>query len=128
MPKADSLFGLTVLVVEDETLVALDFERILVTAGCRVLGPVATVAGALELLNCMKPGAALLDVQLLNGMVTPLAERLHALEIPFVLVSAYRGPELQKSVLATAPRVDKPANQPRLLDALTKAVQASSGF
>lgn len=73
-------------------------------------------------------GAALLDVQLLNGMITPVAERLLALEIPFVLVSAYTGPELDKPVLVKAPRVDKPVSQPWLLGALTKAGRASNGL
>ena len=116
--------GLPVLVVEDETFVALELEQILSTAGCQILGPVATVADALELLEDDKPRAALLDVQLLNGMITPVAERLQALGIPFVLVSAYTGPELEKPVLAQAPRVDKPVSPHRLLAALTDAVQA----
>ena len=128
MAEGDALHGLTVLVVEDEIFIALELERILDTAGCHVLGPVASVADALELLENGKPGAALLDVQLLNGMITPVAERLLALEIPFVLVSAYTGPELDKPVLAKAPRVDKPVSQPWLLGALTKAVRASNGL
>jgi CheY-like chemotaxis protein len=118
------LRGLAVLVVEDETFIALELEQILSAAGCHVLGPVATVAEALVLIEDDRPRAALLDVQLLNGMITPVAERLQALEIPFVLVSAYSGPELHKPVLAAAPRVDKPISPPRLLAALANAVQA----
>lgn len=120
--RPDALRGLTVLVVEDETIIALELEQILNSAGCRVLGPVATVADALELLEDAELGAALLDVQLLNGMSTTVAERLRALGIPFVLVSAYTGPELEKPILANAPRVDKPVRQSRLLAALANAV------
>ena len=120
--RPDALRGLTVLVVEDETIIALELEQILNSAGCRVLGPVATVADALELIEGAEPGAALLDVQLLNGMSTTVAERLQALGIPFVLVSAYTGPELEKPILANAPRVDKPVRQSRLLAALANAV------
>ena len=71
------------------------------------------------------PGAALLDVQLLNGMITPVAERLRSLAVPFVLVSGYTGPELQKPALANAPNVGKPVMKFRLLDALANAVQAA---
>jgi CheY-like chemotaxis protein len=118
----DALRGLTVRVVEDETFTALELEQVLETVGCRVLGPVATVADALELIEGDKPRAALLDVQLLNGMITPVAERLLALAIPFVLVSAYTGPELHKPVLAAAPHVDEPIHPRSLLAALTNAV------
>ena len=117
-----ALRGLTVLVVEDEPFIALELEQILNSADCRVQGPVATVKDALDLLEEQTPGAALLDVQLLNGMSTPVAERLRALGIPFVLVSAYTGPELEKPILADAPRVDKPVRQSRLLAALANAV------
>ena len=58
-------------------------------------------------------------------MITPVAEKLRAIGVPFVLVSGYIGPELQKPALADAPRVEKPVNPPRLLLALTDAVQAS---
>ncbi|MFZ1430545.1 MAG: hypothetical protein WAS21_27710 [Geminicoccaceae bacterium] len=119
------LEGLTVLVVEDEVLVAWHLEQILLEAGCTVLGPMATVEDALKLLCEITPAAALLDVQLLNGMITPVAEWLRASGIPFVLVSAYTGPELQKPALVKAPSVAKPVSQPHLLDALVKAVQVS---
>lgn len=56
MAEGDALHGLTVLVVEDEIFIALELERILDTAGCHVLGPVATVADALALLENGKPG------------------------------------------------------------------------
>jgi two-component system, response regulator PdtaR len=115
---------LTVLIVEDEMLVAFDLERIMATAGYSVLGPVATAEEALLLLRDNRPAAALLDVQLLNGMITPVAERLQTLRVPFVLVSGYTGPELQKPALANAPRVGKPVSEHHLLDTLAKALQA----
>lgn len=122
-----SLFkGLRVLVVEDESLAALELEQTLEEAGCIVLGPVATVEAALTLLTDNVLGAALLDVQLLNGMITPVAERLRSLAVPFVLISGYTGPELQKPALANAPNVGKPVMKFRLLDALANAVKAAA--
>jgi two-component system, response regulator PdtaR len=116
------LHGLTVLVVEDGTLVALELEQIVNTAGCHVLGPAATVGEALLLLRDNTPAVALLDVQLVDGMITPVAEILQTLGVPFVLVSGYKGPELQQPALATAPYVSKPINEQRLLAALVAAV------
>ena len=79
MADVATLRGLTILVVEDEPFIAFELERILAMADCRVQGPVATVKDALDLLADQTPGAALLDVQLLNGMITPVAERLRAI-------------------------------------------------
>ena len=103
-----ALHGLTVLIVEDETIFALELEAIVTEAGGSVLGPAATVEGALLLLRDNTPAVALLDVQLLNGMITPVAATLRALEVPFVLVSGYTGPELRKPALVGAPNVGKP--------------------
>jgi hypothetical protein len=41
----------SILVVEDELLVALDLEDLLAFAGARVLGPVGTVAGAMAIID-----------------------------------------------------------------------------
>ena len=84
-----------VLVVEDEFLLALDLELVLERHGFRVLGPTATVAQALRLLEDGEPpDVALLDVNLKGEMVTPVAEALRARGVPFVLASAYDGHKL----------------------------------
>ena len=115
--------GQVVLVVEDEFLIAWDLELLLERHGWRVLGPAATVAEALRLLDGGEtPGAALLDVNLRGETVTPVAARLRALGVPFVLASAYDGPWLAAMGLAGAPNVSKPAGERVLLAALAKAV------
>jgi two-component system, response regulator PdtaR len=114
--------GPLVLVVEDEFLLAMDLELLLEGHGYRVLGPAATVAEALRLLAAATPDAALLDVNLRGEMVTPVAGRLRALGVPFVLASAYDRPELAAAELAGAPNVGKPTNERRLLAALARTV------
>ena len=112
-----------VLVVEDEFLLALDLELVLERGGWRVLGPAATVAEALRLLEAKTPDVALLDVNLKDEMVTPVAEALRARGVPFVLASAYdRTQLLSAAVLAAAPNVGKPTSERRLLAALAQAV------
>jgi DNA-binding response OmpR family regulator len=66
----------SVLVVEDEFIIAMDLKFTLEEHGWRVIGPVATVAGALRLLDVERPTAALLDVNLGSELVTPVAEAL----------------------------------------------------
>jgi hypothetical protein len=51
LPKPSSRDPLVVLVVEDDFLIALDLECLLQRHGFRVLGPAATVAAALRLLE-----------------------------------------------------------------------------
>jgi CheY-like chemotaxis protein len=109
--------------VEDEFLVAWDLEHLLARCGWRVLGPAASVAEALRLLGAGEaPAVALLDVNLRGETVAPVAEALRALDVPFVLASAYEGADLTATALAGAPNVGKPVDEARLLAALAHAV------
>ena len=110
--------GPLVLVVEDEFLLAMDLELMLKQHGVRVLGPAGSVADALRLLEGERPDAALLDVSLGVEMVMPVAGRLRAMDVPFVLVSAYDRAELTAVELAGAPNLGKPTNERQVLNAL----------
>ena len=112
-----------VLVVEDEFLIATELERLLGRHGWRVLGPAATVAQALHLLDGgSQPAVALLDVNLGGELVTPVAAALRDRGVPFVLASAYDRLDLAAPVLVGAPNVGKPTDEARLLAALARAV------
>ncbi|TIX85781.1 MAG: response regulator [Mesorhizobium sp.] len=111
----------TVLIVEDEFLIAMDLKLLLEYHGWRVMGPVATVRDALRLLEDEVPAVALLDVNLGTELVTPLAEILKARNVPFAVASAYDRPEqVGGEVLAGAPNAGKPTGERRLLAALTQ--------
>ncbi|MDK1489779.1 response regulator [Sinorhizobium sp. 7-81] len=113
----------TVLIVEDEFLIAIDLKLLLERGGWFVLGPAATVAEALRLLDDELPAVALLDVTLKDGGVRPVAEALHAQNVPFVVASAYDQPELiGGDILAGAPNVGKPTEERRLLKVLEQVV------
>jgi two-component system, response regulator PdtaR len=121
-PPTPPPLGRLVLVVEDELLIAMDLEQLLRRHGWRVLGPAATVAGALRLLAGETPDVALLDVNLGGEPVTPVAEELRARGVPFVLASAYHVPAQAAAALAGAPNIGKPTGERRLLAALARAV------
>ncbi len=109
----------TVLIVEDEYLIAMDLQLLLERHGWRVIGPVATVRGALALLEVELPLVALLDVNLGRELVTPVAVALKANSIPFAVATAYACPEQYGGdVLAGVPNAGKPTNERRLLAAL----------
>lgn len=108
-----------VLVVEDEILIALDLAATLEEAGYRVLGPAPTVAMALSLLGQQRPDAAVLDMSLRDGMVTPVAWLLRRMEVPFVVASAYGRSALpDDEALAGAPSLGKPTSGAVLLPAM----------
>jgi DNA-binding response OmpR family regulator len=97
-----------VLLVEDDGLIAIDLEVIVQEAGCDVLGPCATAADALALLAARRPDAALLNVGLPDGPVSPTAEALAADGVPFALVTGYVPAELPEGRLAGVPVLEKP--------------------
>jgi two-component system, response regulator PdtaR len=123
-PEVGSSHGLVVLVVEDEFLIAMDLEAMLREHGWRVLGPAATVAKALSLLEDGEmPDVALLDVNLKGETVVPVAEVLRERGVPIVLASAYNHAASMADVLAGAPNIGKPAQERHLLATLKRAVE-----
>ena len=107
------------LVVEDETLLALDLVDKLAAMGCAVLGPAATVRDAHDLLDSATPDAAVLDINLGGETVTPVAERLREMGLPYVLVTAYSPSADEPMALANVPRLTKPVRDLVLRQALT---------
>jgi hypothetical protein len=105
--KAD-LTGLCVLIAEDDFLLALSLEASVEDLGGEVMGPVAMAADGIARVRKTAPQMAFLDVQLRDGLVTPLAEVLARLGVPFALITGYQGEELKQMPLSQAPRLSKP--------------------
>ena len=85
-----ALNGRRVLVVEDDYLLAQDLREQLQCWGAKMMGPVASVAEALALLEGgPAPDMAILDIGLDDEMVYPVAEVLQTRGIPFVFVTGY---------------------------------------
>lgn len=119
MPAA-GLEGRRILVVEDEMIIALSIEETLQELGCVVVGPVGRLDAALRLAGDEALDAAVLDVTIRGGHIYPVAERLLARGVPFVLASGYGEWALPEN-LRDRPRLTKPftpqelGNQARLL-------------
>ncbi len=77
-----------VLIVEDEVFIAMDLADVVADHGARVIGPVATVAEALVLLDTVVIDGAICDAMLIDRNVTPLVLELVARGIPLVIHSA----------------------------------------
>jgi DNA-binding response OmpR family regulator len=117
-----------VLVVEDEFLIAMELEGILQDAGIHVIGPALSVEEALERLEAERPDAAVLDVSLRGERVTPVAEILLAMSVPFVLATAFEAADLAgEPVLAGAKNVGKPTRPGELVKVIGLLVGGEGG-
>ena len=74
-----------ILVAEDEPFIALDVALAIEDAGGKVAGPAASVEEALALIEKLPIVAAILDVNLADGDITSVAERLIVAGIPMIL-------------------------------------------
>ncbi len=79
-----------VLVVEDDFLLSFEIETILADAGYEVVGPAATVAKALNLIDGNQLDAAFVDCNLNGEFATAVAITLAAKGIPFAVVTGYQ--------------------------------------
>jgi len=78
-----------VLLVEDEALVAMMIQETLIDFGFQVVGPVSTASEALAAARNSNFDAAVLDINLGDGLVYTVAEILGKRGVPFVFVTGY---------------------------------------
>ena len=85
-----ALFGMQVLVVEDEPLVAMVLEDMLADFGCTLAGSAATLSEALSAIAAgAEVDAAILDVNLGGQKIFPVADLLAERGVPFVFSTGY---------------------------------------
>src|SRR5881397_724633 len=85
------LYGLPadVLIVEDDAIIALDFEDTILGFGVKTVRTAGSAARALKLIDHRAPDFALLDVGLASGNSFAVAEKLQTMKIPFVFITGY---------------------------------------
>jgi two-component SAPR family response regulator len=105
-----SLDGLTIMVVEDDFLAALDLSRLVEQRAGKVAGPVGRLEQAQRLARSERLDGAILDVKLNGADSLALADDLIAQEIPVILVSGYDVASLPRRFAAT-PRLPKPFDE-----------------
>jgi CheY-like chemotaxis protein len=97
-----------VLIVEDDPIIALDFEDTMHGFGVKTVRTAGSVTKALKLIGERAPDFALLDVGLVREKSFAIAERLNALNIPFIFVTGYGVDVRLPTALADKPRLPKP--------------------
>lgn len=112
-----SLCGRRLLVVEDDYMIAMDVVFFLEACGAAIVGPVATVADALELIAAEQIDGASLDIDLGGDRVYPVADALSARGVPFIFASGY-DLTVVPAAYAGIPKCAKPVNGTTLAKAL----------
>lgn len=109
-----------VLIVEDDTLIALDTSETISGFGVPSVRAARGVTDALQLIAERAPDFVLLDVGLIKEKSFAVAEQLALQKIPFVFVTGYSGPAAVPPVYAHYPVLRKPYLRDQLLDTLRK--------
>lgn len=80
-----------VLIIEDETFIAMDLESLVRNLGHNVIGVARTHADAVAISKNRKPGLILADIQLADGSsgLDAVNELLRSFEVPVVFITAY---------------------------------------
>lgn len=120
-PKGGSLRGRRLLIVEDEYLIAINLAHALSESGAEIAGLVGSVKDARELIEAERDrlDGAVLDVNLGNDRVYPVADMLLAQGVPFVFATGYDLWAIPPAY-AQIPRCEKPIRVSALMRLLVK--------
>ncbi|KWV57042.1 hypothetical protein AS156_03500 [Bradyrhizobium macuxiense] len=83
------LSGRRILLVEDEYFLADDMSREFRVLGAEIAGPAGDIDDAHRMTNDGILDGAVLDVNVHNIMIFPIARELRARNVPFVFTSGY---------------------------------------
>ena len=121
------LNGLPVLIVENEHMIALSLSLAIEDLHGIVIGPVTTVAEALEVLARQPVGAAILDASLDDRDVTPVALHLIERAVPFVIHSGTGVPDDLAAQHPDLPIIMKPRSPEDVVATLIRHLRAVDG-
>ena len=121
--QASRFAGVRVLLIEDETLIALLLEDMLTDLGCTILGSASTVEAAIEMMDRTPPDIAVLDINLGGKKSYAVAEALAKRGVKFVFSTGYADGRLELP-WQDRPVLQKPFGQEQLAEALDAALKA----
>jgi CheY-like chemotaxis protein len=120
--QASRFLGVRVLIIEDETLIALLLEDMLADLGCTIVGSASSVETAIEMLGRTAAGVAVLDINLGGEKSYAVAEALDKSGVPFVFSTGYADGRLDPP-WQERPVLQKPFGQEQLAEALQLALK-----
>lgn len=118
----------SILLVEDDAILATDLACSLADAGYEVLGPVMTSIAAVEVAEHAKPDLALVDINLLDGRAAGIeaARRIRDCGTPCFFITAY-GAEARRSGFLALGLLEKPFSPEAALASVSAADALISG-
>ena len=112
---ATPVAGSSILLVEDNLLIALETESTLLDLGAESVEVVSTVSAALDLLRSFRPDFAVLDYNLGRETSVAIAERLSDIGVPFLFVTGYGDSSAIDARFRHLPIVSKPYDAKTLI-------------
>jgi len=124
MSDADPMLaGKNMLVVDDEPMLAFDLADLLQLHGANIVGTCMSVdESRAQIDRDDRIDCALLDIQVGDQEIWPVARALKERGTPFVFVSAVCGIRELPEEFADRPCVPKPLDRSKLRDALARAL------
>ena len=108
--RVKHLAGLFILIVEDETMVAMMLEDMLQDFGCSV-ALAGSIDEALTFVRANALDGVLLDMNIHGRKTTAVAEELASRSVPFLLVTGYGAGDSDPPLIKGAPRLQKPFDE-----------------
>jgi CheY-like chemotaxis protein len=112
--------SLSVLLIEDEAMIAMLLEDMLADLGHQVAATAGRVDHAMRLSNELPIDLAIIDVNLNGEQTYPLATLLASRQIPFVFATGYGADGLQEE-WRNIPVLQKPFQLIELAEAIVRA-------
>ena len=98
-----------------------------VAAGGQVMGPAASVKDAMDLMDTRQPLGAILDVNLSDGDISPVAERLISQGVPIIVQTGVGLPAGLAARFPDVPVYLKPCDAEAVVTHLAALIAARQG-
>lgn len=118
-----SLDAKSILVVEDQALIAMDTEQTLRSLGATSVRVAPSVREALQVLASFIPDVAVLDFVLDDGTAEDVAKALSALNVPFVFATGYSDNVMIPALFKHVPVVQKPFSADGLAGQINRVIK-----
>ena len=113
----------TVLLLENEALIALDLEGMLLSVGVERVHHAVSAGEALDWLSDHSPQLAILDIFVNDGPSLPVADWLRKKQVPFVVHSGHTRQASGYGVgFSDAVWLSKPCTEADLVEAMSQAL------
>jgi DNA-binding response OmpR family regulator len=116
--------GKSILVIEDEALIALSLTLACAEKGMKVVGPISAFAEAVTLCQSGKFDAAIVDLQLDSPDLFAPCEILPSRSVPFVVYTGCAALDRVKQRFPSAEVCPKPAAPGTVIGLLAAALEA----